>query len=218
MWSCTAAPTSPRWRAVASAAIPAHSDPSVTSRQARAAPPRRRAAAASGTTTVNAESPFQPLNSAPASIEMMSPGSSTRDRRDAVHDLLVHRRADRVAVAAHHLEVRLRAATGDDSGCRGIQLQRRDTGCDQRAHRVERGGRDQAGLDHRAQLSGRLVDRPADRQQTDSRQAAAERISPRPSSAAMTRSVISSSVPTPSISSTMPRSRYTSRIGAVSRS
>ena len=78
MWSCTAAPTSPRWRAVASAAIPAQSDPSVTrdSREplchdGRGAPHRAR-------TTVNAESPFQPLNSAPASIETMSPGSSTR--------------------------------------------------------------------------------------------------------------------------------------------
>ena len=60
-------------------------------------------------TTVNAESPFQPLYSAPASIERMSPGSSTPVAGDPVHDLLVDRRADRVAIPAHHLEVRLRA-------------------------------------------------------------------------------------------------------------
>ncbi len=56
--------------------MPAHSDPSVTSDS------RCRAATTSdappGTTIVMAESPFQPLNWAPASIETMSPGSSTR--------------------------------------------------------------------------------------------------------------------------------------------
>ena len=123
---------------------------------------------------------------------------------DPVHDLLVDRRADRVAVAAHHLEVRLRTSGGDDSGCRGIQFRRRHPRRDQRARRIECGGGDQPGLDHRPQLGGRLVDRTAQGHDVRPRPRGSR---PRPSSAAMTRSVISSSEPTPSISSTMPRSR-----------
>ena len=77
MYSWMAAPTSPRWRAVASDAMPAHSDPSVTSdRRCRSATTSGRVS--SGSTAVNAESPFHPLYSAPASIDRMSPGASTR--------------------------------------------------------------------------------------------------------------------------------------------
>ena len=101
-----------------------------------------------------------------------------------MHDLLVDRRADRVTVAAHHLEVRLRAAGDDESGCRGIQFTGRHTRRDQRASRVERRRGDQAGLDHRPQLGGRLVDRAAQRHELRPRPSGSR---PRASSAAITR-------------------------------
>ena len=57
--------------------MPAHSDPSVTS-DSRCRSATTAGRAGSGSTTENAESPFQPLYSAPESIDTMSPGSSTR--------------------------------------------------------------------------------------------------------------------------------------------
>jgi hypothetical protein len=61
-----------------------------------------------------------------------------------------------VPVAAHELEVRLGTAGEDDLGCRGIQLSVVTPGAIS-AHGIQRGRRDQARLDHRAQLRRRLV-------------------------------------------------------------
>src|SRR3546814_11630641 len=63
-----------------------------------------------------------------------------------------------MAVAADELEVRAGSARTDDTVGRGIELERRDPGGDEGADRVEGGRGDQAGLDHRPQLRGRLVD------------------------------------------------------------
>ena len=183
--------------------MPAHSEPSVTSES------RCRSATTSGRGGIGQHDRERRV--AVPALELRAgvdrddvAGLEHAIAGDAVHHLLVHRRADGVAVAAHHLEVRLRTAGGDDGGCRGIQLRRRHPRRDQRAHRVERRGRDQPGLDHRPQLGGRLVDRAAQRHGVRPRPAGRARAA---SSAAMTRSVISSSEPTPSISSTIPRSR-----------
>jgi hypothetical protein len=74
--SSTADPTSCRFFAWASAAMPCQSDRSVVSQSVcRAAV---TVASPPGTTVVNALSPFQPSTSAPASTDTMSPGASTR--------------------------------------------------------------------------------------------------------------------------------------------
>ena len=57
--------------------MPAHSEPSVT-RDSSVRSATNSGREGSGTTNVMAESPFHPWNSAPASIETMSPGSSRR--------------------------------------------------------------------------------------------------------------------------------------------
>ena len=58
--------------------MPAHSDPSVTRESSLRARRRASGRVGSSSTNVTAESPFQPANSAPQSIETMSPGCSAR--------------------------------------------------------------------------------------------------------------------------------------------
>ena len=76
-----------------------------TPRSPAAARPPRSVTRPTG--TVTAASPKNPSSSAPRSIETMSPSTQLAARRDPVHHLFVHRRADRRRVPVVALERRL---------------------------------------------------------------------------------------------------------------
>jgi hypothetical protein len=81
-------------------------------------------------------------------------GEHLLGRRDAVHDLLVDRGADRRREAVVALERRDRAGVADDLLGDRVQVGRGDAGGDRVPHRVQRGGDDQAGAAHQLDLLG----------------------------------------------------------------
>ena len=96
-------------------------------------------------------SPFQPSSSAPLSIETMSPAAEHAVARDAVHDVLVDRRADRVPVAGHQHEVGHSPAVADRLSRRWRRARRVVMpGRTTRPDGVERRRRQQPGRDHDA--------------------------------------------------------------------
>ncbi len=159
------------------------------------------------TATVIAASPCQPSTIAPQSIEITSPSREHPVARDAVHDLVVDRRADRgregrVAVALERRDTAVRAdvVLGDR-----VELAGGDAGTYGGAQHLERLTGQQAGDAHLLDLVGRL-DLDAAVAEAH-RQVHRGQLSETSSSAAKIRSVTSSTSPMPSTSISSPRPR-----------